>query len=136
MSVAANSLHVGIAARNRVAVYFNQLLRQVHEPEFRDAGRGVKRRLDPAVLRQRRVGHFDDQQSLAGMLSGIDTRRDECDIGLRLRVLRQRERAVRPDFDVWGEGAAESSGELGDHVGVKRALRSHLDEIAEQQLDA
>src|SRR5208337_3921038 len=79
---------VGVA--RRLAVNLNSRARQIDDPDFRHAEPGVKRTLGPAVIGERALGDFDEEENVGGVWMTpviiISARSQEHEIGLGLVI--------------------------------------------------
>lgn len=127
--------HTGIAVRASASVNLDGALRQIHDPIFRDAGPGIEPRLDEAVLAEGIVSDFYDEERVAGVRTRVVAWRYERDVGLRLGVVAESERALNLDERALSHRSREQHGELPYGVRMTRSLRAHLDEQAVNELD-
>jgi len=136
LSTRLDAVKLRVPAGGRPPMHFDEPVRQVDEPEFRDRRRGVQPGLDTPILRQRRIGDLHHQQGLRRVRRAVIARGNDGDVRFRFRVVRQGQRTLYANLDRIGKRSDELRSELGNHVGVERPLRRHVDEHAEKQLDA
>jgi hypothetical protein len=87
---------VGVPVRVGIPVDLDAVARKVAQPHFGNAGPGIQRDLDVAVVLDRAVGHLDDQEGVGegggGFAEELRPPPDDRQVGLRLGTPVERDR--------------------------------------------
>ena len=110
---------------------------QVEDPVVGEAGTRVERRLVAAVVRERGLGHLDDEDGRVWMFREMLARApaDDGDIRLRFVVEVDRQRVLHANGVFVAEDAAQDLGAEIDRAGVDGALRTHGDDPPADELE-
>src|SRR5215207_910120 len=115
----------------------DDLAREVHDPDFRDARPRAERQLHPAVVGEGGVGDLDQQQNVSGtgerapVIAGAEHR----EVGLRLGALVEPHRVLDADDGLVAHALHQQPGQRVDAREVPGAYGGHLDDLALYELD-